>query len=230
MAQHLHFPGSAPSLSLTAHVGKINLNGLVASKTRIGTQTIKGERYEPRLLEIYAQALATRSLGKKWQAGAGYGFQRNNPFRNDWRNEHRLVQQVMLSIPGARMRFTNRFRFEERWFSYPDASTRFASRARYLAGISMPIRKEIYWQVNNEVFAITGGPRFSFIAENWLYSGIGFPVSGLGHVETGIGYNSNVRNREKEWMSLVLLQINWSFVIPPAKKKEMHPVLHSRHF
>jgi hypothetical protein len=192
--QNLNFPGLAPSVSVTLHQQKFDLNFLTASKTREGNHLVKDVSYKPQLLEIYSQALVSKKLNECWQIAAAYGFQRNNPFRDDWRNEHRLVQQAIYSVPGNKIRFNNRLRFEERWFSYPDAPGNFYTRARYQAGIVRQLNKNIYWQLNNEVYAITSGRRHSFISENWLYSGIGFQVKGLGHFETGIGYNSVVRN------------------------------------
>jgi hypothetical protein len=229
-SQNLNFPGFAPSVSLTVHRGRFDLNFLAASKTREGHHTVKDVAYEPQFLEIYSQALVARKLNNRWILAAGYGFQRNNPFRSDWRNEQRLVQQAMYSVPGNKIRFNNRLRFEERWFSYPGAPGNFSTRARYQAGIVRQFNKKLYWQLNNEIYAITSGRRHSFISENWLYSGIGFPVKGLGHFETGIGYNSNVRNSEKEWLSLILLQVNWSFVFPSKMKTDLHPVMHGRNF
>lgn len=178
-SQDLNFPGLAPSVSLTVHQHEFDLNFLAASKTKQGHHTVKDVEYEPRLLEIYLQALASHKLNERWQLAAGYGFQRNNPLRNDWRNEHRLVQQVMYTVPVRKLKFNNRFRFEERWFSYPTAPNAFGTRARYQAGIVKKLSdKMVYWQLNNEVYAITSGPRNSLISENWLYSGIGFPVKG----------------------------------------------------
>ena len=230
-SQDLNFPGIAPSVSLTVHLKTVDLNFLSASKFRNGYHTVKDIEYEPRWLEIYTQALVSHKLSDHWQVGAGYGFQRNNPLRDDWRNEHRLVQQLIYTIPGYKFKFNNRFRFEERWFSYPTSSNAFGTRARYQAGIVKQLNdKMVYWQLNNELYAVTSGPRNSFISENWLYTGIGFPVKGLGHFETGVGYNSVVRHTNKDLMSLILLQVNWSFIVPSKMKMEMHPAMHARQF
>lgn len=229
-SQNLNFPGLAPSVSLSVHQKKFDLNFLVASKTKEGHHTVKNVEYEPRFLEIYSQALVTRKLNKRWMLATGYGFQRNNPFRSDWRNEHRLVQQVMYTIPGRKLKFNNRFRFEERWFSNPAAPGNFSTRARWQAGIVRQFSKNLYWHLNDEVYVITSGRRYSFISENWLYTGLGFPIKSLGHFETGIGYNTVVRNSVKERLNLILLQVNWSFVIPSKMKMQMHPVMHGRNF
>ncbi len=229
-SQNLNFPGLAPSVSFTAHQKNFDLNFLAASKTKQGHHTVKNVEYEPRFLEIYSQALVSLKWNRRWIIAAGYGFQRNNPFRDDWRNEHRLVQQAMYSVPGNKIRFNNRLRFEERWFSYPDAPGNFSTRARYQAGMVRQFNKKLYWQLNNEIYAITSGRRHSFISENWLYTGVGIPVKGFGHIETGVGYNTVVRNSMKERLNLVLLQVNWSFVLPSKMKTEMHPVMHGRNF
>jgi hypothetical protein len=91
-------------------------------------------------------------------------------------------------------------------------------------------RNNVYWQINDELYAITSGPGNSFLSENWIYTGIGFPIKSLGHWETGFGYNSVVRNTNKDLLNLLLLQVSWSYIFPSAKMKTMHPVMHSRHF
>jgi hypothetical protein len=228
--QNLNFPGLAPSVSVTLHQQKFDLNFLIASKTREGSHTVKGMDYERRFREIYTQALVSHKLNERWQIAAAYRFQRNNPFRDDWRNEHRLVQQATYTVSGKKIKFNNRFRIEERWFSFPSTPHSFSTRVRYQTGIVKQLNKNLYWQLNNEIYCITSGRRYQFISENWLYSGIGFPVKGLGHFETGIGYNSVVRNERKEWISLILLQVNWSFVFLSKMKTDMHPVMHGRNF
>lgn len=231
-AQDLNFNGASPSVSITAAVkNKSTINFLAVSKIRLGNYNVKGTNYSNEILEIYSQLLYSYKPNKHWQLGTGYGFQRNNPFADNWRNEHRLVQQVSFILPGKSLQFYNRFRFEERWFNYPTAPSAFGTRARYQAGLIKKFKaKDVYWQINNELYAITSGPKNSFLSENWIYSGIGFPVKSLGHWETGIGYNSVSRNSNRDLLNLLLLQISWSYIFPADKKKEMHPVMHTRHF
>lgn len=229
-AQDLHFPGYAPSLSVSyAFNKKMDINFLAATKVREGNYTIKSVDYNPLLLEIYSQLLASYKLNKHWQIGGGYGFQRNNPFRDNWRNEHRLVQQVQFIVPGKKLKFYQRARLEERWFSYPANPSAFGTRVRYQAGLIRPFKKT-YWQINNEIYFITSGPRNAVIAENWIYTGYGFPIKSLGRLETGVGINSITRNINKDVLHLYLVQLAWSYTIPSKHKREMHPVMHERHF
>lgn len=229
-AQDLHFPGYAPSLSVSYTINtKTDINFLTAFKVREGNYTVKSVEYNPLLLEIYSQLLATYKLNKHWQIGGGYGFQRNNPFRDDRRNEHRLVQQVQFIVPGKKLKFYQRARLEERWFSYPNNPSAFGTRARYQVGLIRSFKKT-YWQINNEIYFITSGPRNALVAENWIYTGYGFPVKSLGRLETGVGINSVVRNTNKDVLHLYLFQLAWSYTIPTKHKRETLPVMQERHF
>lgn len=231
-AQDLNFYGTAPSISVSKSLkNNFDLNFLAVSKIRLGNYTVSETDYSTQVQEIYSQLLLSRKINKRWQIAAGYGFQRNNPFDDNWRNEQRLVQQAIYSIKAKHLRFYNRFRFEERWFSYPNAPGRFGTRARYQAGLVKTLKGDrVYWQINNEIYGITSGPRNSFISENWVYSGIGFFIRSFGHLETGIGYNTIVRSNDKALLNLLLLQLGWSYIVPSEKMKTMHPVMHSRHF
>ncbi|MEP6844791.1 MAG: DUF2490 domain-containing protein [Panacibacter sp.] len=231
-SQDLNFPGIAPALSLSDVLNKkLDINLLAVSKIRVGQHIVKDIKYDPQVSEIYTQVLLSYKIDQHWQIGGGYGFQRNNPFQDNWRNEHRLVQQASFNNHGIKLQFYNRFRFEERWFSYPTAPNQSGTRARYKAGLIKKLKGDnVYWQINDEVYAITSGPKNAFISENWIYTGFGFPVKPLGRFETGIGYNTVVRNSNKDLLNLLLLQVSWSFIFPSAKMKTMNPVMHSRHF
>ncbi|MBS4065399.1 MAG: DUF2490 domain-containing protein [Chitinophagaceae bacterium] len=231
-AQDLYFGSAAPSVSITGTLkNHLDINLLSVSKIRLGNYDIKQVQYRSQVLELYSQLLLSYKINAHWQIAGGYGFQRNNPFDDNWRNEHRLVQQVSFIVPGKGLRFYNRFRLEERWFSYPTASSAFGTRARYQAGLIKKLNtNNVYWQINDELYAITSGPGNSFLSENWIYTGIGFPIKSLGHWETGFGYNSVVRNTNKDLLNLLLLQVSWSYIFPSAKMKTIHPVMHSRHF
>ena len=231
-AQNLDFPGIAASLSFSAILNEnFNLNILATAKFRSGEHNIDKAKYNAQVLEIYSQALLSYKINSKWLIGGGYGFQRNNPFLDNWRNEHRLVEQLMFIIPGRKLKFYNRFRFEERWFSFPASPNTFGTRARYQAGIIRQLKSNmVYWQLNEEMYGITSGPRNAFISENWIYTGIGFPVKYIGQIETGIGINSSVRNNNHELTNLFLVQLAWSYITPRKMMKTMHPVMQSRNF
>lgn len=229
-AQDQNFPGVSPSLSFTASLNsKFDVNVLATSKIRLGEKTIKDEIYAPQVLEIYSQALATYAINRHWHIGAGYGFQRNNPFLNNWRNEHRLVQQAQYVTHFSRSMLYNRFRFEERWFSFPNAVNEFATRVRYQAGFATELSKNAYWQINEEAYFIPSAYRNALFSENWFYSGIGFKLNPIGNIETGIGYNAVARNTN-DFTNYLLLQVAWSYTIKSHDNSMMSVIMHNRHF
>ncbi len=231
-SQDLNFPGMAPALSVSAVINKkLDANILAVSKIRLGNYTSKGMAYLQQVLEIYSQASVNYTINRHWQLSLGYGFQRNNPFNVNWRNEHRLVQQLILVLPLGDNKLLQRVRLEERWFTFPSGASSFGTRARYQLGYVIPLKGMMhYWQFNDEIFANTSGNANSLITENWLYSGVGYSLGSFGHLETGIGYNTAVSNNQHALSSLILLQIAWSYHLPSKSKKDMHPVMHARNF
>ncbi len=203
---------------------------MTASKIRTPGKTIKEETYSTQVLQIYVQALLSYHLNRHWYVGAGYGFQRTNPFLDNWRNEHRLVQQVNYIFHINRSIIFNRLRFEERFFSYPHSAGQLGTRARWQAGFATPFSKNSYWQINDEAYVIPSGPRNSYFSENRVYSGVGFRTKYIGQFETGIGYNSIVRNSKKDFTNYLLLQVAWSYKIHAREKNAMNAIIHNRQF
>jgi hypothetical protein len=230
-AQDLNFPGISPSISVSAAIdSRFNINVLTASKIRLGERTIKEEKYSNQILEVYSQALLSYQPNKNLQVGFAYGFQRNNPFLHDWRNEHRLVQQFNLITHFNQSMLYNRLRFEERWFSFPTTANEFAARVRYQLGFATPLSSHIYWQINEEAYIIPSSYRNAFFSENWIYSGIGFKTKYLGSFETGLGCNSIAKNSKGDFTNYFLLQLAWSYLIKSHNNDIMAPIMHNRHF
>jgi hypothetical protein len=231
IAQNKTENGVASSFSINAAINhKFNLNLLSTSKFAIEENEEKNNKYQPIILEIYGQALLSYSINKNWRMGVGYGFQRNNPFLDNWRNEHRLAEQVMYSQMNKNGMWYSRLRFEERWFSFADQSKDFVSRTRWQVGFAVPIISEnIYWQINDEVFFTSHGISNTYFSENWAYSGIGFSMKNYGHIETGIGYDTNIDNNGRK-LSLLLLQVAWSWIIHPRNENRMNMIISNRHF
>lgn len=230
-AQNLNFPGLSPSISVsTALNPKFYINVLATSKIRIGETIIKEKKYSPQILEIYTQALLAYQLNKRWLLAMGYGFQRNNPFLDNWRNEHRLVQQVNYVIHIKHSMLYNRLRFEERWFSFPNSSNESGTRARYQIGFATPLSSNIYWQVNEEAYVIPSTYRNAFFSENWIYSGVGLKTKSFGSLEVGLGYNSIAINSKGDFTNYFLSQFAWSFMIKQHDKNMMAPIMHNRHY
>src|SRR5258706_1377785 len=171
-AQDLDFPGVAPFVILTASLSKkIDLNAVALSKIRVGEHTIDGVKYDPGPLQFYSHVIFSYKITGHWQAGAGFAFQRNNPFSDDWKNDYRFLQQVVYSLRGSKWKLNNRLRLEERWFRFPGAPGSFGTRVKQQIAFTRQLKGEkFYWQVVNELYAIPSGPRNSSISEDWCYT------------------------------------------------------------
>lgn len=219
--QDLNFPGISPSIMASiALSSRFDLNLLTTSKIRLGDHTIKGEHYPSQLLQNFTLAVLSYKLTRHWSTGGGYGFEVNNPFLDTWRTNQRLIQQVQYTITGTKTRFTNRLRFEERWFRYHYDPPAFGTRARYQIGFNQKLNaKSLYWQITNELYATTSGPRNALISEDWFYSCIGLPIKSSAHFEAGFGFDSTVRDTEHDLNNLFMFQFQLNFMIGSSHKK-----------
>jgi Protein of unknown function (DUF2490) len=210
--QNVYFPGAVPFIALSASVSKkLDLSVLALSKIRIGDYEIRSVKYEPGPTQFYSHAILSYKLTPHWQMGGGFAFQRNDPFRSDWKNDYRVVEQFIYSLAGAKWKLNNRLKIEERWFYYPDGSSNFGTRIRCQPTFMQQLNGwKVYWEVYDELYAIPSGPRNSFISENWFYTGIGFTASPSNRLDTGFGFNSVVMNTHHDLNSLCMLQVMWN--------------------
>jgi hypothetical protein len=231
LAQNRNFSGIASSLSVSDELNKkLDLNILATSKSRLGNKKIKGVFYSPQTIDIYAQALVSYKIDKHWRLGAGYGFQRNNPFLDNWRNEHRLVQQVNYFLRIKPWMFYSRLRVEERWFSFPNSPQRFSTRIRCQTGFAVPFSEDLYWQLYEEAYFSPSRYTAALFSENWAYTGIGIGTKSVGHFEAGLGYNSVALDSKGNFTNYLLFQAGWNCLIRSHDKKKMSPVIHNMNF
>jgi Protein of unknown function (DUF2490) len=229
-AQDVYFPGVVPFISLAAGLSeKVDINVVAISKIRLGDHMTGSVKYPAGPTQFYGHTILSYKLTTHWLIGGGVGFQRNNPFLSNWRNDYRLMEQVGYNLSGKKWKFNNRLKIEERWFNYPDAPANFGTRVRYQPTFMHQLKGwKIYWEAYDELYAIPSGPRNSFISENWFYTGIGFTTGSSSRLDTGFGCNSVVMNTHHDLNTLLMLQVMWNYTIPSKHKKEIGPVIHSR--
>jgi hypothetical protein len=222
--QNVYFPGVVPFVSLSASVSKkLDLNILALSKIRIGDYTIRSVKYEPGPTQFYSHAILSYKLTPHWQIGGGFAFQRNDPFRSDWKNDYRVIEQLIYSQSSTKWKFSTRLKVEERWFYYPDGTSNFGTRIRYQPTIMRQLKEwKVYWELYDELYAIPTGPRNSFISENWFYTGIGFTLSSSNRLDTGVSLNSVVMNTRHDLNSLCMLQVMWNHTFISVHKEKGH--------
>lgn len=223
--QNVYFPGAVPFVSLSAALGpRLDLSTLALSKIRAVDRTIKTVEYPAGPTQFYIHSILSYRLTSHWQIGGGFAFQRNDPFRSDWKNDLRLIEQVIYNLTGTRWRFNNRLKIEERWFRYANGSSNSGTRIRFQPAFIRQIKdSKLYWEIYDELYAIPSGPRNSFISENWFYGGIGFTFSSSHRLDTGFGCNSVVMNSRHDLNTLLMLQVMWNYRFSLMRKKEIKP-------
>lgn len=233
VGQSLDFYGLFPIASYTQIItSKVEINFLAASKISSFDRIIEGIKYPAHNLEFYVQGQVAYKLTEKLSCGGTYGFQRNNPFENNYTNEHRFAQQLMLGLTAKRGSIYQRIRFEERFIeSAQHDSYRPGTRLRYLIGYMLPLKNSSYYfNASNEVFMITGGASFHFFAEDMAYLGLGRKSELGSRIEIGLVYNPSVRNQALDLRNLFLLQVLWSGLSHQESEKIGHSLMHMRHY
>lgn len=229
-AQNINQVGFLPILTHTFVAPKWDVSILGASKISANSQSVEGVVYPASILEVYFQLQASRKLTSNVVVSGSYGYQRNNPFRENYTNEHRLGQQLIWVVSSKKGHFYQRFRAEERFIQ--DKSHQyyqFGTRARYQVGLTRDFGSSHFINLSNEIFAIPSGPKNAFLSENIFYLGIGRKVK-KGNIEVGIVFNTIVRNNDHDLRNLLLLQLLWSGSMTRMKEKKENVTLHMRHF
>ena len=215
--QNLKFSGVLPAISQTGKLSnKLNYNLFISTTIDAFDTKIGGINYPANDLQLYIQPSIIYIVNPNFNLAGSYTYQRNNPFENNYSNEHRLWQQVVLAHPLGNARMSHRFRLEERFIQnrvtglYP-----FSSRLRYQIAYTKPLQGktldpgEIYLSAYNEFYSTLTTPRNAFYSENWSYVGLGFQTKKIGKIELGYLLQFAVRNSAKDLRVLNLMQVMW---------------------
>jgi hypothetical protein len=227
-AQNLTFYGFLPALNQTGKIcNKINYNFFASTTIDAFKQTTQGINYPSTDFQLYIQPSIIYVPNNNWNFSGSYTYQRNNPFRPNATNEHRIWEQCVYGHLINKARMTHRIRFEERFIEnlvlkkYP-----FATRLRYQIGYNIPLKgktldaKEFYMNMSNEFyFSLTGNKNATY-SENWSYLGIGYLTPKLGRVEIGFLHQEFVRNLQHNVRYLNLLQVQWITNFNLKRKKD----------
>ncbi|GAA4008078.1 hypothetical protein GCM10022408_20240 [Hymenobacter fastidiosus] len=102
--------------------------------------------------------------------------------------EQRLWLQLVLSQYMKRLRVEHRYRVEQRWFSYPNASSSTRNRLRYRLNAFLPLNKStittntVFLSVYDEIFL---NPRGPVLERNRVYAGVGYQFNSHFTVQVG---------------------------------------------
>lgn len=97
-------------------------------------------------------------------------------------NEHRIYQQFVLRNSIGKLKFSHRYRLEQRFIE--DADTQY--RARYFLRVTYPLNEKWFLTAYDEVFINLQEPLFG---QNRLYGALGYNVNS--NINFQVGYLKN---------------------------------------
>lgn len=114
--------------------------------------------------------------------------------------EHRIYQQFVLRNNVGKLKFSHRYRFEQRFINNPVSGTDAQYRARYFLRITHPLSEQLYVTAYDEVFLNLQGDTFS---QNRLYGALGYKFNK--NLRSEIGFLKNhIGNRNFERLQVAL--------------------------
>ncbi len=221
LSQNLSFSGVLPALNVTTKFSdKLSFNFFTSTTIDAFSKQVNNIEYPSSDLQLYIQPSVIFNTSGNWNYSFSYTYQRNNPFRSIFTNEHRLWEQALYTKKYSKFKLTNRFRFEERFIEnkqinrYP-----LSTRIRYQIGFSAPFNKnaKLYYTGYNEFYFSLSGPKNAIYSENWTYLGFGASLSNRSKFEVGYLFQTLVRNLAKDLRFLNLVQLTWIYTLGITK-------------
>ncbi len=220
-AQSINYIGVMPTID---HSGKLHkkwsYNAYIFAMNKPYSSTELVLQDDARFIAFYAEAGISYHFSDKLSFTNAYLYERQNPFREDYRNENRLYQQLTLQLPlTEKTKLKQRLRFDERFIQNRFTNkTDFSHRIRYLLGISQNLSEKLYMFGYSEVFFHTTND--FFYEENWTALQIGYKVNEKNAIEAGFLLAAWLIDREaKAWQNNYLAQITWVSKLDFTKKK-----------
>ena len=216
-AQDLTFYGFLPAINFTGNFGgKINVNLFSSTTIDAVNERIGGIEYPATDFQFYLQPSVIYVHSPQLNFAASFTYQRNNPFQDNFVNEHRLWQQVIYAMPVGNGKLNQRLRVEERFIENRVTNTYpYFTRARYQIGYNQHLQgrtldvHEFYLNIYNEFYFSLTGAKNATYSENWTYGGVGYDLGSVGRLELGYLFQTAVRNAQKDLRFLNLAQVMW---------------------
>ncbi len=209
--QNVNYVGWFPTLDHSAKLApRWGYNVYIFDAIKPYNSTVNAETDEARSLYAYVEAGVTYNLTSRLSATASYVYERQNPFRDDYRIENRLFQQLTLKLPvGKNAELKQRLRFDERFIqNRTTGETPFTHRLRYLIGIKQPFANDQYYFMGyTEVFFNTSNS-FKF-DENWTAAQLGIKLNERNSIEAGLLFVGWIYNDQNNWLNQFYLQTTW---------------------
>ncbi|GGG07451.1 hypothetical protein GCM10011344_05000 [Dokdonia pacifica] len=130
-------------------------------------------------------------ISDKAMASFGYGFISTDPTFEDPNgeeniSEHRIYQQFVLRNSVGKLKFSHRYRLEQRFIDNPLSGNDTQHRARYFLRLTYPLSDKWFLTAYDEVFI---NLQNEFFGQNRLYGALGYNISK--NLSTQVGYLKN---------------------------------------
>lgn len=138
-------------------------------------------------------------ISDKAMASFGYGYITTDgtfeePEGEENTTENRIYQQLVLRNNIGKLKFSHRYRLEQRFINRPITGNDTEHRARYFLRLTYPLSKRFYLTAYDEVFINLQAPTFG---QNRLYGALGVNLNANMRFETGFLKN-HIGNRNFE--------------------------------
>lgn len=138
-------------------------------------------------------------ISDKAMASFGYGYITTDgtfeePKGEENTTENRIYQQLVLRNNIGKLKFSHRYRLEQRFINRPISGNDTEHRARYFLRLTYPLSKRFYLTAYDEVFINLQAPTFG---QNRLYGALGINLNANMRFETGFLKN-HIGNRNFE--------------------------------
>lgn len=138
-------------------------------------------------------------------ASFGYGYITTDgtfeePEGEENTTEHRIYQQFVLRNNVGKLRFSHRYRLEQRFINNPISGNDTQHRARYFLRLTYPLSDAVYLTAYDEVFINLQGDTFG---QNRLYGALGYKFNKNFRSEVGFLKN-HIGNRNFERLQVAV--------------------------
>lgn len=185
------------------------------------SRTADGNRPKAVVSALYAEHAIHYQLRPSFALTGSYVYERQQPFGDRYRNEHRYYVQGTYMHQSGTTTFKHRLRYDGRFIQNRISDTwPYTSRVRYLFGVKVPIgASAAYFSAYNEVFFNTFKNANVVYAENWAAAAIGVKTGKNSSIEMGPLYIYWVNNQQYDLTNFVYLQVAWVSHVNFSKRK-----------
>jgi hypothetical protein len=216
IAQNANIGGAFPTLDVSGSFNeKWTYSFYYFGAFSLISPEISSRSDHPHLNALYLEQAIHFKINKALTFTGSYVYERQNPFRNTYRNENRFYLQATYKHSILNKQITQRIRYDGRYIQNRlNGDTPYTNRIRYLLGINSNLRKESdkwYLAAYNEFFFNLDKSSDAVYGENWAFAGLGLKTGQQSKIELGPLYIFWVINPRKDLINFYYLQLTWVF-------------------